>query len=159
MQPRDSPKVFYIVLWKEGTMSSSKGLWQAVSEAITTRKDLWGYAWDEGDLKGYEQGQDFKEKNSLSPWWKDLPSLSIKQRWWRWWLAHFNKLQGPFTFNLSHNQFGRHFTDGDNIWKMSLNPSDKATIQTQIFDLLTLFDLLGGRNTTEVPWSGLKKRL
>lgn len=62
-------------------MSSSKGLWQAVSEAITTRKDLWGYAWDEGDLKGYEQGQDFKEKNSLSPWWKDLPSLSIKQRW------------------------------------------------------------------------------
>lgn len=116
--------------------------------------------WGEGgDLKGYEQGQDFKEKNRLSRWLKDLPSLSTKQRRWWWWLAHFYKLQGPFTFNISHNQFGRHFTDGDNIWKMSLNPSDKATIQTQIFDLLNLSDLLRGKNTTEVPWSGKKEAL
>lgn len=102
-------------------------------------------------MKGCEQGQDFKEKELVSLV-EGSTTLMYKAETVMVMISTLLQIAGPFTFNTSHNQSGRHFTDGDNIYhkqklrKMSLNPSDKATSQTQTFDLLNVSDLLGDRN-------------
>lgn len=97
--------------------------------------------------KGYEQGQDFTEKKSLSAGLKDPPSSSTKQR--RRCDDWLYKPRGPFTSSISRGQVGRRFTEGDEVHhkqklrKMPLNPSDKAASQTRTCDLLSLSRSLG----------------
>lgn len=82
VQRGESPQVSQIILRVKGIMTRSYEARVAVTEAITAGKDIWrpGAPRAGRDLERYQQREDFKEKEGLSPRLQELPPLATKQR-------------------------------------------------------------------------------